>query len=114
MGYSPSFALYGPTGKLNTTCVSGSYWGPRPLRWNSTSRQLDAKQDTLRGGADSLYRSVKRLNRLSLAQYGKKEFVVVALLKGKYFNDTRVMVSGGRLMESGGLRRLGGVPLFML
>jgi len=37
----------------------------------------------------------------------REEFVIVVLMKGKYFGDTRVMVSGGRLLESGGLAPMG-------
>jgi hypothetical protein len=110
-GTSPSFALFGPVGSLNTTCIPGSYWGPNPLKWNSGTKRLDQKQDIIIP-LDSIaaYRTLFNMDKLSVAQYGKKEFVIVTRFKGRYFGDTRVMVSGGKLMESGGLARWG-VPV---
>jgi hypothetical protein len=99
-----SVTLAGSDGDVfNTTCAPGSYWGPNPQRWNSLSQTLLPSQvvvaDTV-GDPRGMFDKLMYLPKLEAATWGKKEFILVTRFTGRFFNDVRVMLSGGKLFTS--------------
>ncbi|MBD3320892.1 MAG: hypothetical protein GF350_07360 [Chitinivibrionales bacterium] len=90
--------------KYNETCVPGSYWGPDPLWWNPNAKQLNSVQEVLDEGPLENYRKVRIMNKSFIYSVGKKEFMIVARFKGKYFNDVRLALSGSKVAQKYGPR----------
>ncbi len=80
---------------LNEIAVPGSYWGANPKRWQSTSREIIDIQETLAGTPAENYHEIVKMQRSFLFDFGRKEFVIFARFKGRYFDDVRVAASIG-------------------
>lgn len=95
-------SLATPEGKLNETAVPGSYWGADPKIWRNSNSDPDDYVSTQRliasDSAQAMYDYLMALDIYQLRSQGKKEFTIVALFKGRYFNDTRVMVAGSKII----------------
>lgn len=84
---------------LNEIAVPGSYWGAHPLRWQSTSRELIDIQDTIAGTPEQIYDEFVKMQRTFLFDFGRKEFIIFARFKGRFFDDVRMAASIGPMLD---------------
>lgn len=84
---------------LNEIAVPGSYWGQSPKRWQSTSRELIDIQETLAGTPAENYHEIVKMQRTFLFDFGRKELVIFARFKGRFFDDVRMAASIGPKLD---------------
>jgi hypothetical protein len=89
---------------FNETCVPGSYWGENPLWWNAGDSALQPAQAFIDKPSASLDSQFVSLAQDELYGKGKKEFAIVARFTGKYFGDTRTIVSNKKEDGEYGMR----------
>jgi hypothetical protein len=92
VGATPAFKMMGVE-LANETAVPGSYWGANPRRWNVKDSNYINIQETLVNSPDSLYKRWINLSPDLIQKKGIKEFIIVAVFKGRFFGDTRTVVS---------------------
>lgn len=91
---------------INENCVTGSYFGENPLIYNSlVGFSAVQTKNTGSSSIDNFNRIKAIINKgLAPAQYATKLFMVVIRMKGRFFNDTRTIITrrdmAGRLVEA--------------
>ncbi len=94
--------------EYNYTATPGSFWGPKGqiLYWDERGEKLVNAQQVLAATPQENYDRLVNLSRGELvAKSGLKLFKLVARFKGRFFNDTRIVVSGTQgFVNSSGLR----------
>ncbi|MBD3420774.1 MAG: hypothetical protein GF398_11705 [Chitinivibrionales bacterium] len=88
-----AFKLTGSEG-FNEIAVPGSYWGENPLYYNTNSNTLESQQRLVSGSYKENFEKFKRLEPIEVFNRGGKEFILICIFKGRFFNDTRTVVVG--------------------